>query len=914
MSSTHCKGKTRSRTQQIRKYSEETLQEALAHLKSTPGVSRRSVAAQYGIPESTLWERHKQQHSSLCASHAAQQLLTPEEEEAVCDWIEHLSHEGMPVDQHMLLNMASAITGDSQLPNKKWVRRFLTRHPQIRLGKPYGLAPERARAFNRSNVADYFKRLKAVIEQYNIPWSHIYNMDEKGMQRGGKGQIKHNKYLVPRSQQTSYKLRSSDLQLMTIIECVCANGSAIQPTFIFAGKGFTHDMFEGVDPDVCIAHSPNGWTQNTICVEWFKHSFIPQTKARRVSDVPILLIVDGHRSHVTAEMLRLAIQNNIHIFLLPPHCTHRIQPLDVGVFNALQSAWHVHMNRFFRISRGEKMDHGEFIHEYLALRNRLFTPHLICSAWRASGITTGQFSADVFSEHDYAPSRVSSVTAHVPPSYPTKHPLFPEHASSHPTDQPPELPCTSSSDSRNPKTPAPLDEDYLAAASESGSDLSDSDLEVDTALDSDERPANPSQPWTQTHCASPGVFTAEERAQLRRRACSLEQARTLSAVAESEDSSQVHQCVKPCSDCQDHIANLRRRVAMLEHDMRDLYSWSWHVEAHSKLAEVRISDLQQQLQYAEAKRHRRKRSLRTTAMLLTAGEGLALSQQQEEEARAEAERHAAEQACKDREEAERHALRIHNACNESYVFSGTLSRKVKDNLKDIAFALGLPLRGTNAELVSSIRSYLCDHPEYAQTRKFAGLYIPANGLELPVNMSAPLRDAVTASAPGPAAIPPPPPPTITVPTMPSHEAPTVNSTPSLYNNISPSCKRHSAVVDHDDENMPIARPKRRRLDSSLSSSCIDTVPSESSLCPEFTTAAWFSNGTPKTPVQTPRTERPTPVLTPTQLLRYYTDFVATSPDDLPSADLMTSESSTHNIPPPSHSYHYQPLRGITVPT
>ncbi|KAI8971189.1 hypothetical protein BD414DRAFT_540569 [Trametes punicea] len=77
-------------------------------------------------------------------------------------------------------------------------------------------------------------------------------MDEKGMQRGGKGQIKRNKYLVPHAQQTNYKLHSSDLQLITIIECVCADGSAIQPTFIFAGKDFTYNMFEGVDPNVCV--------------------------------------------------------------------------------------------------------------------------------------------------------------------------------------------------------------------------------------------------------------------------------------------------------------------------------------------------------------------------------------------------------------------------------------------------------------------------------------------------------------------------------------------------------------------------------------------------------------------------------------------------------------------------------------
>ncbi|KAJ2965757.1 hypothetical protein NUW54_g14012 [Trametes sanguinea] len=309
-------------------------------------------------------------------------------------------------------------------------------------------------------------------------------MDEKGMQRGGKGQIKHNKYLVPRGQRTNYKLHSSDLQLITIIECVCADGSAIQPTFIFGGKDFNSDMFEGIHPDVCVAHSPSGWTQNTICVEWFKRSFIPQTNARRVSEAPILLILDGHRSHVTIEMINLAIENNIHIFLFPPHTTHRLQPLDVGVFNALQSAWHIHMNRFYRISRGEKMDAGEFIREYLALRNRLFTESLIRSAWDASGITSGHFRADFFPDSDFAPSHTTSILAHVPSSYPTKHPLFPENASRRYAPNP--------SEPSEPQTLRHIEERLEAVSPSDASLSSESELSSDSESEPDSSPGETS--------------------------------------------------------------------------------------------------------------------------------------------------------------------------------------------------------------------------------------------------------------------------------------------------------------------------------------------------------------------------------------------------------------------------------------
>ncbi|KAI0359691.1 hypothetical protein OH77DRAFT_1434760 [Trametes cingulata] len=97
---------------------------------------------------------------------------------------------------------------------------------------------------------------------------------------------------------------------------------------------------------------------------------------------------------------------------------------------------------------------------------------------------------------------------------------------------------------------------------------------------------------------------------------------------------------------------------------------------------------------------RKRRPLQTNAICLTAGEGLALSQQQEAEEAAEAERRAAEQARKENEEAQRHAERIRIASDPSHVFVGALARKVKDELKDIAFALGLSLDDTNAELAA----------------------------------------------------------------------------------------------------------------------------------------------------------------------------------------------------------------------
>jgi DDE superfamily endonuclease len=52
-----------------------------------------------------------------------------------------------------------------------------------------------------------------------------------------------------------------------------------------------------------------------------------------------LLILDGHSSHINMAFISLADSLRILILILPPHTTHRLQPLDVGLFSPLAKAY-----------------------------------------------------------------------------------------------------------------------------------------------------------------------------------------------------------------------------------------------------------------------------------------------------------------------------------------------------------------------------------------------------------------------------------------------------------------------------------------------------------------------------------------------------------------------------------------------
>ncbi|KAH9988277.1 hypothetical protein BJV74DRAFT_756327, partial [Russula compacta] len=68
---------------------------------------------------------------------------------------------------------------------KNWIHAFLVHHPNIILSSSSGLNPKQAKAFNRSVVNCFFDKLSKIVKEAGIPPENIYNMDEKGCQRGG---------------------------------------------------------------------------------------------------------------------------------------------------------------------------------------------------------------------------------------------------------------------------------------------------------------------------------------------------------------------------------------------------------------------------------------------------------------------------------------------------------------------------------------------------------------------------------------------------------------------------------------------------------------------------------------------------------------------------------------------------------
>ena len=237
----------------IRPDIENLIQEACTQLRTRakPNISVviREIKARTGVtlPYHTVRNRFQGKHVPPKQAHINQQLLSPDAEKVLVDWIIFLSDTGHPLSKRTIRTKAQALCGKK--PSQTWIFFFLRRHPEIKLGKPSGLDPKRAQAFNKPTVRKHFDLLQEIIRKYEIPIENVYNMDEKGCQRGGGRKNSNRKYFVHRSRRSKYRARSGNLELITIIECVCANGTYLLPGFVFSGKEFAREWFE-VDPGI----------------------------------------------------------------------------------------------------------------------------------------------------------------------------------------------------------------------------------------------------------------------------------------------------------------------------------------------------------------------------------------------------------------------------------------------------------------------------------------------------------------------------------------------------------------------------------------------------------------------------------------------------------------------------------------
>jgi hypothetical protein len=109
---------------------------------------------------------------------------------------------------------------------------------------------------------------------------------------------------------------------ITVLACVCADGAALPPGIVYESNSNTIqsswvDEVQSRQHSAFFTSSPTGWSNNEIGVAWLQQVFDRSTKPKARSSWR-LLILDGHRSHVSMDFISYCDQNKILLAISPP--------------------------------------------------------------------------------------------------------------------------------------------------------------------------------------------------------------------------------------------------------------------------------------------------------------------------------------------------------------------------------------------------------------------------------------------------------------------------------------------------------------------------------------------------------------------------------------------------------------------
>ena len=155
--------------------------------------------------------------------------------------------------------------------------------------------------------------MKKIIKEKQLTADQIWNCDESGFPTDPQ------KCKVVSVKGTSaYKITyGARRENITTLAVANAAGKVLDPLIIFSGKNL-QSTWRGNNalPNTFYGVSENGWITSQIFAEWFDKF------TTTVTQRPLLLVFDGHLSHVSIPVIEKAIAEDITILKFPPHVTN----------------------------------------------------------------------------------------------------------------------------------------------------------------------------------------------------------------------------------------------------------------------------------------------------------------------------------------------------------------------------------------------------------------------------------------------------------------------------------------------------------------------------------------------------------------------------------------------------------------
>ena len=379
---TPAKRKLSNRPKKHRQWSEESMRGAMNAVKEgLMGVNR--AALEFAVPRTTLKDRISGRviHGT---NTGPKPYLSMEEEKELVDFLLKSSKMGYGKTRSQVMKIVEATMKKKGMEHCRisagWWAAFCKRWPILSLRKGDSFSIAREKMTSRDVFDSYFKMLKETLEEYDLmdKPAQIYNCDESGMP------LEHKlpKTISLKGTKKVRQVTSGNKTQITVLGCANAAGQTIPPMVVFSGKRFNHELSEGEVPGTLYGMSDSGWMDSELFSNWFSNHFLKHAVSAR----PLMLILDGHSSHYTLELVKTAAEAGVVLFCLPPHTTADSQPLDTSCFGPLKIYWGEVCQAFMFANPGRAVTKFLFSKLFSEAWSKGMTISNICSGFRCTGI------------------------------------------------------------------------------------------------------------------------------------------------------------------------------------------------------------------------------------------------------------------------------------------------------------------------------------------------------------------------------------------------------------------------------------------------------------------------------------------------------------------------------------------------
>ncbi|KAH9627647.1 hypothetical protein HF086_009797 [Spodoptera exigua] len=238
---------------------------------------------------------------------------------------------------------------ENGMAGEEWFRMFMRRNPELSVRAAQATSLSRATSFNKTNEQGFYDNLSIVMDRYKFEPQDIYNIDETGITTVQKP----DRVIARRGSRQVGSVTSAERgTLVTVTFAVNAIGNVFPPFFVFPRVRYQDHFVRDGPVGSAGTANPSGWIQDESFLHFLEHF----KKHSKVSlSHKVLLILDNHSSHVHINTLDYCKNNGIVLLSFPPHCSHKLQPLDRSVYGPLKKAVNSTCDAWMRSHPGKTM-------------------------------------------------------------------------------------------------------------------------------------------------------------------------------------------------------------------------------------------------------------------------------------------------------------------------------------------------------------------------------------------------------------------------------------------------------------------------------------------------------------------------------------------------------------------------------